>query len=558
MAKHVYEILADTFAAEEISACFALLGDANMNWATALADLGVNMVYVRHEHCAVAAATAYARKSGMVGVATVTCGPGLTQIVTALPAAVRAGIPLVIFAGEAPLGAAWYNQQLDQAPFIEACGASYHRLHHLGRMTDAIRDAFVEAKETSKPVVVGVPFDLQGQIAPESMKLPVPSDKLIPRPSPMLPHPDDLAKTVGLIKGAKRVVVMGGLGAAASGAAEACRALAERTGAVLATSLPARGLFHGEPYCMGVSGGFSTTFARTCFAEADLLISVGCSLTQHNMDKGKLFPKARILQIDTQMRAMNQGMAIATDHLRGDAKLTVEALIDLLPPMTGWRSDAMAARIATAEMDTVEFQRDPGLLDPRDVVKTLDAVLPQDWQTVNSSGHCSFYFAHMDRPYDKFLTIREFGAIGNGISYAMGVATARPDDTVVMFDGDGSLLMHVQEMETIVRHKMNIVICVLNDGAYGSEIHKLRDEGLSTDGAVFGRLDIGAITRGFGGQGVRVEDLSTLPDLVADYRGGLAVWDFPISDKVANPVVRRAHPNGHSGTERPVDISELI
>ena len=84
----VYEVLAGVFTSEEVNTCFALLGDANMKWASALAEGGCKFVYVRHEHCAVAAAMAYARTTSKVGVATVTCGPGLTQIMTALPAAV--------------------------------------------------------------------------------------------------------------------------------------------------------------------------------------------------------------------------------------------------------------------------------------------------------------------------------------------------------------------------------------------------------------------------------------------------------------------------------------
>jgi hypothetical protein len=67
-----------------------------------------------------------------------------------------------------------------------------------------------------------------------------------------------------------------------------------------------------------------------------------------------------------------------------------------------------------------------------------------------------------------------------------------------MFDGDGSLLMHVQELETIRRHGLNILIVVMNDGAYGSEIHKLRAAGLSEEGAVFGRTDFAAVARTFG------------------------------------------------------------
>src|SRR4026207_1510604 len=89
----VYDVLARAFTQEDVRTCFALLGDANMNWAARLAGQGCRMLYVRHEHCALAAAMAYARKNQDVGVATVTCGPGVTQLITALPAAGR-GPPL--------------------------------------------------------------------------------------------------------------------------------------------------------------------------------------------------------------------------------------------------------------------------------------------------------------------------------------------------------------------------------------------------------------------------------------------------------------------------------
>ncbi|MFV0491990.1 MAG: thiamine pyrophosphate-binding protein [Pseudorhodobacter sp.] len=560
MAQHVFEALADAFVAEGIQTCFALLGDANMNFATVLSQRGAKMIYVRHEHCAVAAATAYARKSGSVGIATVTCGPGLTQVMTALPAAVRAGIPLVIFAGEAPASAAWYNQEIDQAPFVTACGAVYRRLHHIPRMAEEIRNAFVQAKQDRIPVVIGVPFDLQGKILDVAPKLPAPSADILPDLPPLPPHPDVVHTLAGRINAAKRIVVMGGLGAAAPDAADACRALAHKAGALLATTLPARGLFHDDPFCVGIAGGMSTTLAHALFAEADLVIAVGCRLTLHNLYGGMLFPKAGIIQIDTDPRALSQGMVAADFHLRSDARLGVEALTAMLTPRPGWRTDRLARVISDAPCDTAGFPSEAGLSDPRDVVTALDAALPQGWQMVNSSGHCSFYFAHMKRPFETFLTIREFGAIGNGISYAMGVAAAKPGDTVVMFDGDGSLLMHIQELETIRRHKLNILICVLNDGAYGSEIHKLRGEGLPDTGAVFGRTDLAAIARGFGIGGDRITDLTRLPELVADFAGtgGAAVWDFPVSDRVVSPVIRRAHPGGHVGTEYPVNIEELL
>lgn len=543
---HVFDILAETFAREEVDTFFALLGDANMNFATRLAERGSRMITVRHEHCAVAAAMAYARKSSTVGVATVTCGPGLTQLMTALPAAVRAHLPLVVFAGEAPLKSAWYNQAIDQAPLVTATGAEYRALHHVPRMPAAIRDAFLDARRERRPIVLGVPFDLQAQTWDSPPDLPAPSRALAPRLSPMPPHPDDVARAADAIAAAGKVIVMAGLGAVAAGAGPACRALAERCGGLLATTLPARGLFHDDPFSLGVAGGFSSAIGWECFGEADLVVAGGGSLARHNSEGGALWPKAQLLHIDIEPRTLSQGRIAADLHLRADAALGVEALLAALPARpAAWRSAALAARIRTEPADPHPFPPEPDVLDPRAAAAALEAHLPAHWQLVNSSGHCSYFFAQMpSRPYEKFLTIREFGAIGNGISFAMGVAAARPDETVVMFDGDGSLLMHVQELETIRRHGLNILIVVFNDGAYGSEIHKLRAEGISDHGAVFGRTDLAAVARGFGLMGERITDLAALPRLIENFArtGGAAVFDIAVSDKVMSPVMRRAHP----------------
>src|SRR5438105_739347 len=353
----VYDILAKAFAQEDVRACFALLGDANMNWASRLSQEGCRMVYVRHEHCAVAAAMAYSRKRCDVGVATVTCGPGVTQLITALPAAVRAHLPLVVFAGEAPLKSGWYNQEIDQAPLITATGAAYHSLHMPERMPVAIRDAFLQARRERRPVVVGIPFDLQARPWDGPADLPRPSHELLPRPSPMPPHHDDVAKTAQLVAGAERVVVLAGLGAVEAGAGAACRALAARTGGLLATTLPARGLFHDDPFCIGISGSFTPEVRLEYLAQADFVIAVGCSLAFHAGGGGQLWPKAKMLQVDIDPVAVSQGQEVARHHLRADARLGVEALTAALPARTGsWRSNSMAARIRDSKPDSQSFE----------------------------------------------------------------------------------------------------------------------------------------------------------------------------------------------------------
>lgn len=546
MSKQVFDVLAQSFAQEGTQTCFALMGDANMNFATRLDEAGCNMIYVRHEHCAVAAAMAYARKTGKVGIATITCGPGLTQLMTALPAAVRASIPMVIFAGEAPLKSAWYNQQIDQAPFVTATGSAYKSLHYPDRMPTEIRDAFVQAKRERRPVVLGVPFDLQNLVWQGAEKLPQRSADIMPKLSPVMPHPNDIDGALDAILNAGKIAVIAGMGAVEAGAEIACRQLAQKCDGLLATTLPARGLFHDDPFSIGIAGGFSSDIARECLGETNLIIAVGCSLARHNSDAGKLWPNAKVLQIDVDPLALSQGLTVADMHVRSDARLGVEALVEKVKTRSNiWRSETLAKAIKDNPADSAEFPPETGVHDPRDAVDALEAAIPSDWELVNSSGHCSYYFAHMpSRPQNLFLTIREFGAIGNGISFAMGVAAARPNETVVLFDGDGSLLMHIQELETICRHNLNILIIVFNDGAYGSEIHKLRADGLSDSGAVFGRTDFAKIAKGFGAGGQTINDLAELPELIAKFKkeGGAAIWDVPISDKVMSPVIRRAHP----------------
>jgi acetolactate synthase I/II/III large subunit len=542
----IYRALAGAFVAEGVDTLFVLTGDGNMHWEAALAEGNAfQSFHVRHEHSACAMASAYAVKTGKVGVASVTCGPGLTQIMTALATAARARIPLVVFSGESPMHAAWYNQHIDQAPLVLSTGAHYIAGHSALRIMDNVRDAFMIARRERRPVVLGVPLDLQQQTLPAGPAY-VPSTALMPDVGPMLAHPDYVARALARINAAERIVIVGGRGVVRDDAVTECETLADLCGALLASTLPVRGLFDHSPHSIGIAGGFAHEVAREYFSRADLVISVGASLSHHTVDGGQLFPNARVLQIDIDPAGIRQGRKAADDYLRGDAKTALNALIAGLagtkrPLEANWRSPDLAARM-DGPADTGTFPELGIGADPRDIIVALDRAIPKDWEIVNASGHCSYFAAQMrGRTAERFLAIREFGAIGNGLCYAAGVAATKPDRPVVLIDGDGGFLMHVQELETIRRHKLKILFCILNDGAFGSEIHKLRADGLNDRGAIFGRGDLGRVARGFGLRGEVVSDLSKLPALIQAHESGDSseVWDFPISDQVTSPVMRR-------------------
>ena len=539
-----FELIADLFCHHNVETCFALLGDANMHWAGAMYERGVKFIYTRHEHAAVAAAAAYTRSSGKIGCASVTCGPGLTQIMTILPIAVRANIPIVIFAGEAPLGKNWYNQMIEQAPFVQACGAKYYALHDPDSFVEQINDAFRHSHESRLPVVIGAPFDLQKQPHDGHQDLMV-IDNMVSDSRTDGICPDDIVVAAEKISAASRPIIIAGLGVVNAGAKHACVALAERSGALLATTLPAKGLFHDQPFCIGVAGGYASERAKTIFAESDLVLGIGARLASHSFDGGQLTPNAFVIHLDVAPQSYVQGRHAADLLIKADAKSGVDALGAALDWKMGWRTPAM--RQATSDaLDMPDDSTTPdGLLHPMAIIKQLANTIPATCHIVNTSGHCAYYAAQMNKhPQSHFTVIREFGAIGNGTSFAIGIATAFPDRQVVLIDGDGSLLMNIQELETIKRHNLNILIISMNDGAYGSEIHKLRADNAPLAGSLFGRTDFAAVAEGFGISGKRVTRLSEIPDFFNDYQDTAAptVWDVTISNLVASPVMKKLHP----------------
>jgi acetolactate synthase-1/2/3 large subunit len=365
----------------------------------------------------------------------------------------------------------------------------------------------------------------------------------------MVPNPDYVARAVQHIAQAERIVVVAGRGAKASDAKALCEQLAERCNGLLATTLPVRGLFEGNPRNLGIAGGFSHPAARQAFSECDLVVAVGASLTHHTTDGGKLFPHATIVQIDPAPEGIRHGQKIARMFLRADGTEGLSAVMKGLgnAPSHGrsakWDPLGLAARTKTEPVDTTSFEVQSGLLDPRQLVAELGRVFPKDWQYVNGGGHNSFFTAQMQGGNeDHFLTIREFGAIGNELCYAIGTAAAKPNRPLILTCGDGSFMMHAQELDTIRRYDLPIVICVLNDGAYGAEIHKLRADKLDDSGSMWPRRPLANIAKGFGLQGATVTSLDQVAGLLEEFKATKepTVWDFHISDQVVSPMMRRA------------------
>jgi len=548
----IYEALARAFQAEGVDTHFTLMGDANMHWATAMQNLpGMKTFSVRHEHNAVGMAMGYHSATGKVGVASVTCGPGFTQLMTILTTAVRARVPLVIFAGEAPVKAKWYSQAIDQQPFAAACGAHYITGHCPERMHQYVREAFYIAQHRRIPVVLGIPYDMQKLPMPDVGPY-EPSSTLLPPVTRIQPEPGQISRLADKLAAARVPIIIAGRGVLQADARAEVEDLADETGAMLANTLLARGIYDHHPFSMGVAGGFARAVTCEVFAKADLVVAIGASMSYHTVSGGKLInPAAEVVQIDAAPDGFRDGGRVANDYIRADAKLSAIALLEALrgrKTNAAIRSDELARRIRTEPADPTEYPAEEGVIDPRHVAHELEGILPGDYDVISGNGHQSYFHTVM-RGGDptRYHVMRDFGAVGNALSYTLGVAAARGNGRVVLFEGDGGLLMHIQELETARRHGLKFLVVASNDGAYGSEIHKLRAEGIDDSGAIFGRTDLAAIARGFGLRGATVTEAGRFQELLKAYEAGdqAEIWDVHVSDKVVNPRVREGTKLGH-------------
>src|SRR5580698_3438068 len=158
----LYEAVADSLVAEGCETIFGLMGDGNMSLWGALGRAGkIKIVSARHEAASVSMADGYSKATGKIGVCTVTCGPGLTQVGTSLMVAARGRAAIVLIIGEIPQGAKNNLQSMDQRRFAEACGARYQNVTSIDNAPDEIAEAFYAARVHRVPVVLNLAIDLQ-------------------------------------------------------------------------------------------------------------------------------------------------------------------------------------------------------------------------------------------------------------------------------------------------------------------------------------------------------------------------------------------------------------
>ena len=533
---NVVEVVARSVLDAGGDVAFGVVGSGNFTVTAALVAQGGRFVAARHEGGAACMADAYARVTGRLGVCSVHQGPGLTNAMTGIAEAAKSRTPLLVLAGETPAAAVRSNFRIDQAALVESVGASADRVYGAETAAQDVRRALRRAVVERRTVVLMLPLDVQDDACAST------DGSLVPPADVPAPAPAAVAALADLLQSAQRPLLLAGRGAVLSGAEAALERLAERTGALLATSAMGHGLFAGHPWNLGISGGFASPLAAELLPQADAIVAFGSRLTRWTTRQGGLIgPEARVAQVDVEVEALGANAPVDLAVL-GDARATAEAGLAELERRDhradGWRDAAVRSAIADRRWRDEPFDdaSDSEHVDPRALTIALDQLLPAERTVVVDSGHFMGFPAMYLRVPDAagFVFTQAFQSIGLGLANAIGAAIARPDRLTVAALGDGGALMSMQELETAVRLRLPLLAVVYNDAAYGAEVHHFGPHGHDLGTVRFPDTDIAALARGAGAEAITVRAVADLAP-VGDW---LARRDRPLLvDAKVNPDV---------------------
>jgi thiamine pyrophosphate-dependent acetolactate synthase large subunit-like protein len=522
--------------------CFGLVGGANFKVTHALIELGVQFTAARHEGGAVTMADVAARLGGDLTIASVTAGPGLTNALTGIAEAAKSDTPLLVIAGDVALGDVHSSFSIRQAELVHSVGAEWIQISSPESAYEETMRA-VSLALRRKTVVLSLPVDIQevavrsAPSAETATKARLASEQIAP------PDLDQIRDLVAAIKLSGKPLILAGHGAVVANAEGELAELADRIGALLATSLHAHGMFAGNRWNLGVCGGFSSPAAVELISQSDLILAFGASLNMWTTKKGKLLSgHARVMQIDIDKDRL--GLLRPADlKIEGDAAAVAGALVRALDPAEAsvrgrpaWRSDDVAAVIEAKSNRRSPYQ-DTGsaeFFDPRTLTKAMDELLPKDRVVVCDGGHfAGWAIRYLSVPDQRGWCIPiAFQSIGLGLAAAIAAAVTQPQRLVVLAAGDGGFLMSLAELETAVRLKCRVCIFIYNDSAYGAEVHHFAQQGFSLDTARFPTTNFADIARGFGANGAVVRnpsDLEPVKHWVADGSRGVFVVDARIN-----------------------------
>ncbi|HSB52874.1 MAG TPA: biosynthetic-type acetolactate synthase large subunit [Gemmatimonadales bacterium] len=464
------QILCRLLEEQGVEVLFGYPGGAIMPFYHALPESEkLRHVLVRHEQAAAHAADGYARASGRPGVCVATSGPGATNLVTGLATAQMDSSPVVALTGQVPRGMIGRDsfQETDVIGITLPITKHSVMVQDITELADKVREAFYVATEGRPgPVLIDVPKDVQNQKAEWR-----PDGQAVRRSEPSRPatlplgRPDALAAAVRLVNEAQRPLIMAGHGIILADAYPELRALAERTGIPVITTLLGISAFpESHPLHLGMPGMHGEVHVNRAIQHADVIIGIGLRFDDRVTGNTSAFaPQAKIIHIDLDPSEIGKNVPVAVG-LVGDAKEITSRLAEAVEPRDcqGWK-----AEITGFERMRRELYR--GEMAPETILEGIHEVTGGRSTIVSDVGQHQMWVAKL-YPYNQpnsHITSGGLGTMGFAVPAAMGVHFARPELPVWAISGDGGFQMNMQEIATMVQEGIPVKMGIFNNGYLG-------------------------------------------------------------------------------------------
>jgi acetolactate synthase I/II/III large subunit len=528
------DLFVAALANEGVQRVFSVPGEENLDTVESLRTSSIELVVTRHEQSAAFMAATYGRFTGHPGVCMSTLGPGALNLATGAAYAHLGAMPMILITGQKPIRSSQQArfQIVDMVATMKPLTKFSRQIVTTQSIPTIVREAFrVAAEERPGPVHLELPEDVAGEKAIDVAMVPVHEAELPVAPSAALD------RAAEMIRQAERPLVM--LGAAASRprlGSNLVRFLA-RTRIPFFTTQMGKGIVAEESgeqlpieMWLGTAALSERDYVHEAVDRADLIIAIGhdtvekppfvmgrdgpnvihVSFASPNFEE-VYFPHA------TVVGDVGPSLAQLADRLEGRLP-NASALL----PMR----DGILARVMAGGED----DRFP--LTPQRIVADVRQVMPEDGIVALDNGMYKIWFArnYRTRRSNTLLLDNALATMGAGLPSAMMASILYPGRRVLAVCGDGGFMMNSQELETAVRLKLNLVVLILQDDAYGMIRWKQTVEKFADFGLTFGNPDFVKYAESYGARGARVESTEAfIPTLQAAFdAGGVHLVTAPI------------------------------
>lgn len=509
--------------AEGVERIFGVPGEENADLMISLMRSSITFVLCRHEQAAAFAADAYGRLTGKAGVCLATLGPGATNLVTGLADANMDRAPVVAIIGQGSIKRLHKesHQNMDSLAMMRPISKWTQSVVNASNVTEVVRKAFKLA-EIEKPgvCVIELPEDVAKQEIEDRPMI----ARRVRRPAADHKAIGEAARLIGA---AKNPVILAGNGAIRKRAAKELQRLAKKTGIGVVNTFMGKGAIPMEdPHCLFTMGLGSGDYNNLAFDDADLVISCGYDLVEYAPAAWNRSNKdaKKIIHIDFLPAEVDRDYQVDVEIVAdlADALWQLNEVINALYgdrlPLFDIQDRAKLRGIMENEFSAEKDDESIPAKPQRILWDVRKFMGPEDILLSDVGAHKMWIARHYQcHAPNTCLISNGFCSMGFAVPGSIGAKMAFPDRKILSISGDGGFLMNVQDLETAVRHKLNIVAMVWIDGGYGLIKWKQQNgfQGAHSDLA-FGNPDFVSLAQSFGMWGREITSMDMLIPTLED------------------------------------------